>query len=116
VLTGLIGFGIGGCNLHLVAQTMRIAEPGFESLTASSIPTIRSLGISFGAAIAGLIANTAGLAGGVSIGTVAAAATWVYGATMLAPAVSLLLAIRIIRLRRTTTELPRELRSPVGEL
>jgi MFS family permease len=100
VLMGSIGFGIGACNLHVVALTMRIAEPGFESLTASSIPTIRSLGISFGAAIAGLIANTAGLAGGVSVQSVAAAATWVYGATILAPAVSLLLAIRTVRLRR----------------
>ncbi len=104
VLTGLIGFGIGACNLHLVAQTMRIAEPGFESLTASSIPTIRSLGISFGAAIAGLIANTAGLDSGVSVQTVAAAATWVYGATILAPAVSLMLAMRVIRLRRAAAE------------
>jgi predicted MFS family arabinose efflux permease len=104
VLTGLIGLGIGACNLHLVAQTMRIAEPGFESLTASSIPTIRSLGISFGAAIAGLIANTAGLAAGVSVQAVAAAATWVYGATILAPAVSLVLALRVIRLRRAALE------------
>lgn len=106
VLTGFIGFGIGACNLHLVAQTMRIAETGFESLTASSIPTIRSLGISFGAAIAGLIANTAGLASGVTVQTVAAAATWVYGATVLAPAVSLLLALRVVHLRRMATELP----------
>jgi predicted MFS family arabinose efflux permease len=105
VLTGLIGFGIGACNLHLVAQTMRIAEPGFESLTASSIPTIRSLGISFGAAIAGLIANTAGLADGVTVQAVAAAATWVYGATILAPAVALVLALRILRLRVTAREL-----------
>jgi len=104
VLTGSIGFGIGACNLHLMAQTMRIAEAGFESLTASSIPTIRSLGISFGAAIAGLIANTAGLAGGVTVHTVAAAATWVYSATILAPAVSLVLAMRVIRLRRIAAE------------
>jgi predicted MFS family arabinose efflux permease len=98
---GLIGLGIGACNLHVVALTMRIAEPGFESLTASSIPTIRSLGISFGAAIAGLIANTAGLAGGITAATVASAASWVYGATILAPAVSFVLALRVIRLRRT---------------
>jgi hypothetical protein len=42
--------------------------------------------------------------------SVAAAATWVYGATILAPGVSLLLALRIIHLRRAATELPRELR------
>jgi hypothetical protein len=104
VLTGFIGFGIGACNLHLVAQTMRIAEPGFESLTASSIPTIRSLGISFGAAIAGLIANTAGLAGGLSAATVAAAVGWVYGAAILAPALALVLSVRIVRLRPRAAE------------
>jgi MFS family permease len=96
-LTGLVGFGIGASNLHLVALAMRIAEPGHESLTASSIPTIRSLGISFGAAIAGLIANMAGLEAGISVATVEAATTWVYGATILAPALSLVLAIRVIR-------------------
>jgi hypothetical protein len=110
ILAGVIGFGIGACNLHVVALTMRIAEPGFESLTASSIPTIRSLGISFGAAIAGLIANAAGLAGGVSVQSVAAAVTWVYGATILAPAVCLLLALRVVRLRRAATGLPGEFR------
>lgn len=99
VLTGFIGLGIGACNLHLVALAMRIAEPGFESLTASSIPTIRSLGIGFGAAIAGLIANVAGLDNGITVDTVAAAARWVYGATILAPALSLVLAIRVVRAR-----------------
>jgi len=97
VLTGCVGFGIGAANLHLVALAMRIAEPGYESLTASSIPTIRALGISFGAAIAGLIANMAGLDAGITVATVAAATTWVYGATILAPAVALLLAVRIVR-------------------
>jgi predicted MFS family arabinose efflux permease len=106
VLTGLVGFGIGAGNLHLVALVMRVAERGFESLTASSIPTIRSLGISFGAAIAGVIANLAGLGGGLSVETVAAAATWVYGATVLAPAVSFVLALRILTLRRAIAEAP----------
>jgi len=106
VLTGVIGFGIGSCNLHLVALTMRIAERGHESLTASSIPTIRSLGISFGAAAAGLIANTAGLGAGISVPAVTTAVTWVYGATILAPAAALILAIRIVQLRHLPAELP----------
>ncbi len=100
-LTGLVGFGIGAANLHLVALAMRIADPGYESLTASSIPTIRSLGISFGAAISGLIANMAGLEAGITVATVEAATTWVYGATILAPAVSLMLALRIVRERHS---------------
>src|SRR5262249_24452917 len=60
-LNGLVGLGLGCSNLHVTAATMRHARPGEETLTASSIPTIRSLGIAFGAAAAGVIANGAGL-------------------------------------------------------
>ncbi|HEY7688880.1 MAG TPA: MFS transporter, partial [Dongiaceae bacterium] len=45
VLTIGAGLGIGAANLHLTSMTMRLAEPGYESLTASSIPMVRSLGI-----------------------------------------------------------------------
>jgi hypothetical protein len=99
ILAGVIGFGIGACNLHVAALTMRLAERGHESLTASSISTIRALGISFGAAIAGLIANSAGLGEGVTVDHVRNAVVWVYGATILAPAVATLLALRLARLR-----------------
>lgn len=99
VLSGLIGFSIGASNLHLVALVMRRAEAGHESLTASSIPTVRSLGISFGAAAAGLIANTAGLGQGISVATVTAATTWVYGAAVAVPAAAFLLSLRVLRLR-----------------
>jgi MFS family permease len=95
-LTGLVGFGIGAGNLHVVAFAMRIAERGHESLTASSIPTVRSLGISFGAALAGLIANMAGLDAGITVERVGAATTWVYGATILAPVAAFVLALRVI--------------------
>jgi len=105
LLTAVIGFGIGACNLHLVSLVMHIAEPGHETLTASSIPTIRSLGISFGAAGAGLIANMAGLGGGITVASVAQASSWVYGATILAPLASLLLALRMTRFRTATTGL-----------
>lgn len=99
-LTAMVGFGVGSCNLHLTAATMRNALPGEESITASSIPTMRSLGIAFGAAGAGLIANLAGLGGGISVETVARAVTWVDGATALAPATAILLAVRVVTLQR----------------
>src|SRR3546814_15500823 len=70
-LTAMVGFGVGCCNLHLTSATMRSALPGEESITASSIPSIRSLGIASGAAGVGLIANPAGLGGGISVGTFA---------------------------------------------
>ncbi|GIK96868.1 MAG: MFS transporter [Alphaproteobacteria bacterium] len=99
-LTATVGFGVGSCNLHLTAATMRNALPGEESITASSIPTMRSLGIAFGAAGAGLIANLAGLGQGISVETVARAVTWVDSATALAPAAAILLALRVVALQR----------------
>lgn len=99
-LTALVGFGIGSCNLHLTSATMRSALPGEESITASSIPSIRSLGIAFGAAGVGLIANLAGLGGGISVATVSRAIAWVDGVAALAPASAILLTLRVAVLHR----------------
>lgn len=99
-LIAVIGFGIGSCTLHLTAWTMALARPGEESITAGSIPTMRSIGIAFGAAFAGLVANTAGLGRGLDAAHVASVATWVTGTTTAAPALAGLLALRMIALRR----------------
>ena len=93
----MVGLGIGMSNLHLTSRIMHLARPGEESLTASSIPTVRSLGIAFGAAIAGLLANAAGLDRGIGGATVAAAVTLVEGVATLAPILAFLLALRLIR-------------------
>ncbi len=74
----LIGIGIGLTNVHMTARVMGVALRGEESITASSIATIRSIGIAFGAALAGLVANTAGLGDGVTRDSVAAATEWVF--------------------------------------
>ena len=85
VCVSLLGAGIGACFAHISSRAIAAAHPGESSLAASAIPTLQSLGIAFGAATAGLVANTAGLAEGVSSATVASAATWVYGLGVVAP-------------------------------
>jgi MFS family permease len=92
------GLGIGAANLHLTSTTMRLAEPGYETLTASSIPTVRSLGISLGAALAGLVANAAGMDRGIDPETVRRAVLWVYSLATLCPAVAFLLALAFMRM------------------
>ena len=79
---------------------MSAARQGEEGLTASSIPTVRSLGVAFGAALSGMVANAAGLAAGVSEATVAAAAAWVYGLFIAAPCSVVVLALRLVWLHR----------------
>ena len=56
-----MGLGIGIYNVHLVARTMDRAPPGEQRSTAAALSSVRSLGTAFGAAIAGVIANAAGL-------------------------------------------------------
>ncbi len=98
LLNGLVGLGLGSSNLHVVAATMRHAAAGEESITASSIPTIRSLGIAFGAAGAGVIANGAGLTDALLPADVAHAVLWVLGVGSAAPLAALLLSTRFIAL------------------
>jgi hypothetical protein len=61
------------------------------------------LGRGFGAAIAGLVANAAGLSSGISPETVASAATWLYGVAVAVPAVIVVLSLQLLAL----TELAR---------
>lgn len=98
--TLLTGLGVGLCVSHLMNWTMTLAAPGEESITASSIHTVRSLGIAVGAAGAGLIANAAGLGGGVTVESVTSAVTWVNGIAALAPASAVLLAVLLIAHRK----------------
>jgi MFS family permease len=98
LMNGLVGLGLGCSNLHVTAATMRHARPGEETLTASSIPTIRSLGIAFGAAGAGLIANGAGLTDALLPADVSHAVLAVLGFGVLAPVGALLMTLRFTAL------------------
>jgi len=97
IAIAVTGFGIGVTNVIMTAYGMGVARAGEESITASSMPTIRSLGVAFGAAIAGLIANAVGLGEGTVPATVARAASWVLGLTVLPPMLAALFALRAQR-------------------
>jgi predicted MFS family arabinose efflux permease len=74
----MVGVGIGIFHVHMTVRVMGAARPGEESITASSLPTIRALGMAFGAAIAGTVGNVAGLQELTTPDTVRTAVTWVY--------------------------------------
>jgi hypothetical protein len=73
-----MGLGIGIYNVHLVARTMGSAEVGEHRSTASALTSVRSLGTAFGAAIAGVVASTAGLGDATEPQAVGQAVTAVY--------------------------------------
>jgi MFS family permease len=78
-LSGFVmGIGIGAYNVHLVARAMESATAGEQRSTASALTSVRSLGTAFGAAIAGVVANTAGLGDAHEPEAVGRAVTAVY--------------------------------------
>jgi hypothetical protein len=99
VYIALTGIGTGVCFAHLSSWTIAMARAGEEDLTASCIPTAQSLGLAFGAATAGVVANAAGLATGVAPAVLAMVAAWVYGLSIVAPAALAILALRLLRLQ-----------------
>jgi MFS family permease len=74
----MVGIGIGIFHVHMTVRVMGVARLGEESITASSLSTIRALGMAFGAAVAGTIGNVAGLRELTTPDAVRAAVTWVY--------------------------------------
>jgi len=73
VSLALMGMGIGTSNNHVITLTIECAQPGEETLVASSVQTMRTMGLAFGSAFAGLIANSAGLSKGATADIVARA-------------------------------------------
>lgn len=102
IFVTVLGIGIGMTNVHTNAFTMAIADPGEETVTASALPAVRSLGIAFGAAAMGFVANAAGLASGnsvdIPVAVVADAMGWVFAVNTVLPVLAALLAIRMMKL------------------
>lgn len=61
-----IGMGFGASWAYLSQTIMEAARPGERDRASALLPTIQSAGYGIGAAIAGLVANSFGLAGAVS--------------------------------------------------
>ena len=101
----LVGLGMGLSNNHIIALAILAAPKGQEALAGSSVQTMRTLGIGFGAAGAGYFANAAGLAGAgieanaigeiksADLGAVVAAIDWVHRGDILLAALALLVTI-----------------------
>lgn len=96
----IAGFGIGACSLHLTAATLAGASAAEGQRTAAAIPTVRMIGIAFGSALAGMIANFAGLGRGISFGTVAAASGAVIATAAAAAALVAAMSFLLLRLMR----------------
>jgi MFS family permease len=104
VCAPLVGVGIGIFHVHMTARVMGVARSGEESITASSLSTIRALGLAFGAAIAGTVGNIAGLQVIATQETVRSAVTWIYLFNVLPLVFATIVAVRFFRVAEPVRE------------
>ena len=93
------GLGVGMTNVHSISWALAAADRDESQITASAAPAMRSIGIAYGAAMAGLIANAAGLSQGTSPESVRDALPWVFGISALVPLAGGLCVIRMFALK-----------------
>lgn len=99
VFIAMAGIGVGMTNAHSIAWALAAAEPDQAQVTASAAPAMRSIGIAYGAAMSGLIANAAGLSAGTSPEIVQSALPWVFGIGALVPLAGSLCVMRMYALK-----------------
>jgi MFS family permease len=76
----VLGFGVGAMNNPTIQRAIQAVPDAEKHIAGTSVQTMRTLGISFGAAASGMIAVAAGLvADTVSRDDLANAMNWVYG-------------------------------------
>jgi hypothetical protein len=97
-----MGIGIGVYNVHLVARAMDSVTSDEHRSTAPALTSVRSIGTGFGAAIAGVVANIAGLSDATDPGAVGHAVTVVYMFCCIPFALAALLMFRFVRITLAT--------------
>jgi len=90
------GTGFGLINNPLIQRAIAAAPADDQARTGSSVHTIRTLGQSFGAAIAGLVAAASGISDDATRESLGPAMEWVYTTGGAYPALALLVAVPLL--------------------
>ncbi|OKA20918.1 MFS transporter [Pseudomonas versuta] len=94
-----IGLGVGLAWPHLLTRVFQVAPAGEQDLASASITTVQLFATALGAALAGMVANLAGLTDPGGIAGMMNAAGWLFGVFALAPVIGVFTALRVVRLR-----------------
>ncbi|AVA20726.1 MULTISPECIES: MFS transporter [unclassified Rhizobium] len=93
----LMGFGVGLGWAHLIAGIIRLVGGAEQDKASAAISMVQSLGGAFGASLAGVIVNSAGLADPGGIAGSVSAATWLYASMALPGLVAVTVSFTLIR-------------------
>lgn len=94
VALAAVGLGIGLGWPHLLTRVFTAAKPGEETLASSSITTVQLYASALAAALAGVIANSAGLTEPGGVVGAQQAALWLFGLFAVAPLLAMFLLAR----------------------
>ena len=89
------GAGVGIGWPHLLTRVLHLAPAGEGGMASAAITTVQLYGMAIGAAIAGLVANAAGLITPGGMAGAQSAAVWLFASLAVAPALAALLARRL---------------------
>ncbi|MDR2325363.1 MAG: MFS transporter [Acidovorax sp.] len=81
-----VGAGVGMGWPHLLTRVLTVAPKGQEDMASAAITTVQLYGMAIGAALAGLVANMAGLTQPGGVAGAQSAAAWLFVLFALAPA------------------------------
>jgi MFS family permease len=95
------GTGIGLMNNPTTQRVMALAPEAERHVAGASVQTIRNVGVSVGAAFAGMVAAIAGFHDGADRATVADAMTWVYAVNAAFALLPLAMAVALVVRRRS---------------
>lgn len=98
-----MGLGIGTGWAHLVSLVITLGDGPEADKASAAINLVPSIAAAFGAALAGVIVNTAGLVEPGGVEGASAAAFWLYALMALPAAAAFLVAIVIVRRQRVDT-------------
>jgi len=91
----LVGTGIGSAWAFITQRVMHGAREGEGDVAAASVAVVQQSGLAFGAALSGLVANVAGLAGEVTQADLLNAAFWVPLSFVAAAGLAFVMGVRL---------------------
>lgn len=100
IAIGVNGLGIGFINNPTIQRAIAAAPEAETHIAGASVQAIRNIGVSFGAALSGMVAAASGLADDSARDVVAHAMHWVYGANALFAALALAMVLPLVLSRR----------------
>lgn len=92
----VIGSGFGVSWAFLSQAVMEAARPGERDRASAMLPTVLSAGYAIGAALAGLVANAAGMREALETGLVADPARWAFSVAAGLGLLAVLASLRMV--------------------